>query len=41
MWSAVFLLLPLVLQNIVVPQIRPLGVCPRVLPAAVIAVGMF
>ena len=25
----------------VFPQIRPLGVCPMVLPAAVVAVGMF
>ncbi len=41
MWYAVFLLLTLVLQNMVFPQIRPLGVCPMVLPAAVIAVGMF
>ena len=41
MWYAVFLLLRLVLQNMVFPQIRPLGVCPMVLPAAVIAVGMF
>ena len=41
MWYAVFLLLTLVLQNMVFPQIRPLGVCPMVLPAAVVAVGMF
>ena len=40
MWYAVFLLLTLVLQNMVFPRIRPLGVCPMVLPAAV-AVGMF
>ena len=39
MWYAVFLLLTLVLQNMVFPQIRPLGVCPMVLPAAVVAVG--
>lgn len=38
---AVFLLLTLVLQNMVFPRIRPLGVCPMVLPAAVVAVGMF
>ena len=38
---AVALLLTLVLQNMVFPQIRPLGVCPMVLPAAVVAVGMF
>ena len=41
MWYAVVLLLTLVLQNMVFPQIRPLGVCPMVLPAAVVAVGMF
>lgn len=41
MWYAVFLLLTLVLQNMVFPRIRPLGVCPMVLPAAVVAVGMF
>lgn len=41
MWYVVFLLLTLVLQNMVFPQIRPLGVCPMVLPAAVVAVGMF
>ena len=41
MWYAVFLLLTLVLQNMVFPQIRPLGVAPMVLPASVVAVGMF
>ena len=41
MWYAVFLLLTLVLQNMVFPRIRPLGVCPMVIPAAVVAVGMF
>ena len=41
MWYAVFLLLTLVLQNMVFPRIRPLGVCPMVLPAAVVAVGVF
>ena len=41
MWYAVFLLLTLVLQNMVFPRTRPLGVCPMVLPAAVVAVGMF
>ena len=40
MWYAVFLLLTLVLQNMVFPQIRPLGVAPMVFPAAVVA-GMF
>lgn len=37
----VYLFLVLVLQNIVFSQLRPLGVCPFVLPAAVAAVGMF
>lgn len=37
MWYAVFLLLTLVLQNMVFPQIRPLGVAPMVFPAAVVA----
>ena len=41
MWYAVILLLTLVLQNMVFPRIRPLGVCPMVLPVAVVAVGMF
>ena len=41
MWYAVFLLLTLVLQNMVFPQIRPLGVAPMVFPAAVVAGGMF
>ena len=41
LWYAVFLLLTLVLPNMVFPRIRPLGVCPMVLPAAVVAVGMF
>ena len=41
MWYAVFLLLTLVLQNMVFPQIRPLGVAPMVFPAAGVAVGMF
>lgn len=41
MWYAVFLLLTLVLQNMVFPQIRPLGVAPMVFPAEVVAVGMF
>lgn len=33
--------LTMVLQNMVLTHIRPLGVCPFVLPAAVAAVGMF
>ena len=41
MWYAVFLLLTLMLQNTVFTRIRPFGVCPMVLPAAAVAVGMF
>ncbi len=36
-----YLFLTLVLQNMVLTHIRPLGVCPFILPAAVVAVGMF
>ena len=36
-----YLFLTLVLQNMVLTHIRPLGVCPFVLPAAAVAVGMF
>ncbi len=36
-----YLFLTLVLQNMVLTHIRPLGVCAFVLPAAVVAVGMF
>ena len=38
---ALYLFLMLVFQTMVLTQIRPLGICPFVLPAAVIAVGMF
>ena len=38
---ALYLILTLVLQNMVLTQVRPLGVCPFILPAAVVAVGMF
>lgn len=38
---ALYLFLMLVLQTMVLTHIRPLGVCPFVLPAAVVAVGMF
>ena len=38
---ALFLFLTMVLQNMVLTHIRPLGVCPFILPAAVVAVGMF
>lgn len=36
-----YLFLTLVLQNMVLTHIRPLGICPFILPAAVVAVGMF
>ena len=37
----VFLFLTLMVQNMVLSHIRPLGVCPLILPAAAAAVGMF
>ena len=36
-----FALLVLLAQNMVLSHIRPLGVCPLILPAAAVAVGMF
>lgn len=36
-----YLFLTLVLQNMVLTHVRPLDVCPFILPAAVVAVGMF
>ena len=36
-----FLFLTLMAQNMVLSHIRPLGVCPMVLPAAATAAGMF
>ena len=36
-----YLFVTLVLQNMVLTHIRPAGVCPFILPAAVVAVGMF
>ena len=36
-----FMFLTLMLQNMVLSHIRPLDVCPMVLPAAAAAVGMF
>ena len=36
-----YLFLALVFQTMVLTYIRPLGVCPFVLPAAAVAVGMF
>ncbi len=38
---ALYLFLTLVFQTMALTQLRPLGVCPFVLPAAVVAVGMF
>lgn len=36
-----YMFLTLVTQNMLFTQVRPLGVAPMVLPAAVVAVGMF
>ena len=36
-----YLFVTLVLQNMVLTHIRPAGVCPFILPAAIVAVGMF
>ena len=36
-----FMFLSLVAQNMLFTQLRPLGVCPLVLPAVAVAVGMF
>ena len=38
---ALYLFLTMVLQTMILTHIRPLGVCPFILPAAVVAVGMF
>lgn len=38
---ALYMFLALVCQNMLFTQIRPLGVCPMVLPAVAVAVGMF
>lgn len=38
---AVYMLLCLILQNIIFTQLRLLGVCPLVLPAVAVAMGMF
>ena len=38
---ALYMFLALVFQTMVLTYIRPLGVCPFVLPAAAVAVGMF
>lgn len=36
-----YMFLALITQNMLFTQIRPLGVCPLVLPAVAVAVGMF
>ena len=36
-----FMFLSLVAQNMLFTQLRPMGVCPLVLPAVAVAVGMF
>lgn len=36
-----FMLLALIAQNMLFTQVRPMGVCPMVLPAVAVAVGMF
>ncbi|MBO7669048.1 MAG: hypothetical protein J6S60_00530, partial [Oscillospiraceae bacterium] len=38
---ALYLLVVLILQNILFTQMRLLGVCPLVLPAVAVAMGMF
>ncbi len=38
---ALYMFLALVFQTMVLTYIRPLGICPFVLPAAAVAVGMF
>lgn len=38
---ALYMFLCLVAQNMLFTQIRPFGVCPLILPTAVVAVGMF
>lgn len=37
----VYMFVVLIVQNMIFTQIRPMGVCPMILPAAAIAVGMF
>lgn len=38
---ALYMFLALIAQNMAFTQIRPLGVCPLVLPAVAVSVGMF
>ena len=41
LWYGVYLLVVLIVQDMVLTQIRPAGVCAFIQPAAVAAVGMF
>lgn len=41
LWYALYLFLALVAQNMVLTNLRLAGVCPFILPAAAVAVGMF
>ncbi len=41
LWYALYLFLTLVAQNMVLTNLRLAGVCPFVLPAAAVAVGLF
>ncbi len=41
LWYGVYMLVVLIVQDMVLTQIRPLGVCAFIPPAAVAAVGMF
>ena len=41
LWYGVYMLLVLIVQDMVLTQIRPAGVCAFIPPAAVAAVGMF
>lgn len=41
LWYGVYLLVVLIVQDMVLTQIRPAGVCAFIAPAAVTAVGMF
>ena len=38
---ALFMFLALITQNMLFTQLRPAGVCPMILPAVAVAVGMF
>lgn len=41
MWYGVYLLVSVIVQTMVFSKVRPFSVCPMVLPAVAIAVGMF